>query len=105
MLAELYNTENNGNVCICSPVVLCADTGGTTLVFTGRNEKAFETASYKGRCCRNVSHFNPWLLNFWHSKHFSGSTDELKLSDRYIDISPATLGNHFARTSRERLAP
>jgi len=74
-------------------VVLCAYTGGTTLVCTRSSEKAFGTACPKSRR-HNVSHFNTRLLISWHRKNLSRTTDELKLAGQDIAC-------HFLKSFRK----
>jgi hypothetical protein len=72
-------------------VVLCANTEGTTLVFTGSSEKAFETALSKSRRCHNMK-----LPIFWHRKNHSRTTDKLKLAGQDI-------AGHFWKSFRKNL--
>lgn len=82
ILTELCNMKNPGNMLIGPGVDV--NTGGTTLVFTGSSEKAFETACSEGRLCHNASHFSTKLLFIWQKKNHSCITDELKLAGQDV---------------------
>jgi len=72
--------KNPGNTFIGSRVVLCPNTDGTTLVFIGKIEKAFETVFSKGRCLQCQSFQSEASDFFWQNKNNFLATDELKLA-------------------------